>query len=208
MNKRINNITWGVLVFLAISIAGYAFSYLSFTPGKGFTAQKAEELRTSMWWLVPFYLHITFGGFALLTGVFQFSENLRKKIALHRTLGKIYMVSILLGGAAGFYLSFFANAGIIAQVGFNLLAITWLITSWLAYKSIRVLDIEAHRRWMIRSYAACCAAISLRLILPFELAALHMDFDTAYQIVAWACWVPNMVFAEVYIRRQARVAMA
>ncbi|WOK05331.1 DUF2306 domain-containing protein [Imperialibacter roseus] len=208
MNKRIKIILWGLLVFLSISIAGYAFSYLSFTPDKGFPAQKPEEIRTSFFWLLAFYMHISFGGIALLTGVFQFSEKLRKRVVLHRTLGKIYLISILLGGLAGFMLSIFAEGGIIAKVGFNLLAVTWLLTSWLAYSSIRNRDIEAHRKWMLRSYAACCAAISLRLILPFELAALHMDFTTAYQIVAWACWVPNMIVIEMYIRSQKQVQLA
>ncbi|MEQ8417302.1 MAG: DUF2306 domain-containing protein [Imperialibacter sp.] len=208
MNKRNKIILWGLLVFLSISVAGYAFSYLSFTPDRGFPAQKPEALRTSVFWLLAFYTHISFGGIALLTGVFQFSEKLRKRVMLHRTLGKIYLISILLGGVAGFALSLFAEGGIIAKVGFNLLAITWLLTSWLAYSSIRNRDVEAHRRWMIRSYAACCAAISLRLILPFELAALHMDFTTAYQIVAWACWVPNMLLAEMYIRSQKQVQFA
>jgi uncharacterized membrane protein len=208
MNKRTKIILWGLLVFLSISVAGYAFSYLSFTPDRGFPAQKPEALRTSVFWLLAFYTHISFGGIALLTGVFQFSEKLRKRVVLHRTLGKIYLISILLGGVAGFILSLFAEGGIIAKVGFNLLAIIWLLTSWLAYSSIRNRDVEAHRRWMIRSYAACCAAISLRLILPFELAALHMDFITAYQIVAWACWVPNMLLAEMYIRSQKQVQFA
>jgi uncharacterized membrane protein len=208
MNKRTKIILWGLLVFLSISVAGYAFSYLSFTPDRGFPAQKPEALRTSVFWLLAFYTHISFGGIALLTGVFQFSERLKTRVVLHRTLGKIYLISILLGGVAGFILSLFAEGGIIAKVGFNLLAIIWLLTSWLAYSSIRNRDVEAHRRWMIRSYAACCAAISLRLILPFELAALHMDFTTAYQIVAWACWVPNMLLAEMYIRSQKQVQFA
>ncbi|MEQ9099756.1 MAG: DUF2306 domain-containing protein [Imperialibacter sp.] len=208
MNKRIKIILWGLLVFLSISVAGYAFSYLSFTPDRGFPAQKPDEIRTSFFWLLAFYMHISFGGIALLTGVFQFSEKLRKRVELHRTLGKTYLVSILLGGVAGFMLSLFAEGGIIAKVGFNLLAVTWLLTSWLAYSSIRNRDIEAHRHWMIRSYAACCAAIALRMILPFELAVLQMDFNTAYQIVAWACWVPNMILAEMYIRSQKQVQFA
>ncbi len=47
---------------------------------------------------------------------------------------------------------------------------------------------------MIYSYAACFAAVTLRLWLPM-LTALFHDFKTAYRIVAWLCWLPNLAVA-------------
>ncbi len=208
MQKTTERLLWGLLVFLAIGVAGYAFSYLSFNPSFGFLSAKPEVLRANPLWKTAFYLHASFGGIALITGAFQFSKKLRKNLSLHRKLGKLYMAGITVSGVAGFGLSLFAEGGIIARVGFNLLAIVWLATSWMAYRSIRQKDVDVHREWMIRSYAACCAAISLRLILPLETALLQIDFVTAYQIVAWMCWVPNMLAAEVYIRRMGKMALA
>ncbi|GAB4428835.1 MAG: hypothetical protein OHK0039_47410 [Bacteroidia bacterium] len=59
------------------------------------------------------------------------------------------------------------------------------------------------------SYAACFAAVTLRLWLPI-LTALLGDFLPAYRIVAWLCWVPNLLVALAVIwwqrRRQAHLA--
>ena len=47
---------------------------------------------------------------------------------------------------------------------------------------------------MIYSYAACFAAVTLRIWLPLLIVSLG-DFITAYRIVAWLCWVPNLMVA-------------
>ena len=53
---------------------------------------------------------------------------------------------------------------------------------------------------MVYSYAACFAAVTLRLWLPFLIAVFH-DFETAYVIVAWLCWVPNLIVANYLTKR-------
>src|SRR4051812_21499686 len=50
---------------------------------------------------VAFYLHIVFAGIALFIGPFQFISRLRDRHrTVHRTIGRIYLVSVLFGGAA------------------------------------------------------------------------------------------------------------
>jgi len=39
--------------------------------------------------------------------------------------------------------------------------------------------------------------VTLRLYLP-ALVVGGVDFAVAYPIVAWLCWVPNLLFAEWY----------
>ncbi|MBT8185644.1 MAG: DUF2306 domain-containing protein, partial [Eudoraea sp.] len=62
-------------------------------------------------------------------------------------------------------------------------------------------DIQVHQAFMIYSYAACFAAVTLRFWLPI-LSYAFGDFVTAYRIVAWLCWVPNMIFAFFWVRRR------
>lgn len=207
MNKKVKTILRSLLVFMAVAIAGYSFSYLNFNPEFGFLSIKPDALKESLFWKIAFYLHVSFGGAALISGALQFPERLRNRLKLHRLLGKAYLAGITVGGLAGFVLSIFAEGGILAKIGFNLLAITWLFTSWMAYQKIRERDIDSHRQWMIRSYAACCAAITLRIILPLETVLLQMDFAQAYPIVAWLCWVPNLLLAEWYIRGNRRAVL-
>ena len=51
---------------------------------------------------------------------------------------------------------------------------------------------------MLYSYAACLAAVTLRLYVPF-LTVFLGDYTRAYQIVAWLSWVPNLVIARILI---------
>jgi hypothetical protein len=56
---------------------------------------------------------------------------------------------------------------------------------------------------MLRSYALTFAAVTLRLYLPLAvIASIHgYDFMVAYRFIAWFAWVPNAIFAELFIRR-------
>ncbi|MNL75568.1 hypothetical protein D3C87_2013940 [compost metagenome] len=60
-------------------------------------------------------------------------------------------------------------------------------------------DRVAHRRWMIRSIALTLAAVTLRIQIPVSMM-LDIPFDTAYPVIAWLCWVPNLVVAEMIVR--------
>jgi len=77
-----------------------------------------------------------------------------------------------------------------------------LYTTSNAYTSIKKIEIDAHQRWMIRSYALCFAAVTLRLYLPLFLGVFNMEFIPAYKIIAWLCWVPNILIAEIFIVRR------
>ncbi|MCB0706781.1 MAG: DUF2306 domain-containing protein [Saprospiraceae bacterium] len=191
----------GLLAFFAISIGLYPFVYLIIDMSAGLLASKSDALINEPIYLLGFYTHILGGGLALLIGWAQFFPKLRKKhLKLHQTSGKIYVLAVGASGIAGLGISFFATGGLIAASGFFGLALAWLISTWSAYAHIKKKEIDAHQRWMIRSYALCFAAVTLRIYLPLFTAGFHMDFIPAYQIIAWLCWVPNLAFAEWIIR--------
>ena len=72
----------------------------------------------------------------------------------------------------------------------------------MAFLSIRAGDVTRHRQWMVRSYALTLAAVTLRIQLPFYQAVLGLSFDDAYAIVAWFCWIPNLVVAEWFFNQE------
>lgn len=192
---------WIIFGFFAIVIGLYPFLYFVLDMSKGFLSSKSDELLQNQVWNFLFYQHIIFGGFALLTGWTQFSKKLRNKyLSFHRTLGKVYIVACLLSGSAGFYIAFFATGGIIASLGFGCLAVAWLVNTSKAYLSIRKKQIDVHQAWMIRSYALTFAAVTLRLWIPLSQLA-GFEFVEAYVVIAWLCWVPNLIIAEWFVRR-------
>ena len=60
---------------------------------------------------------------------------------------------------------------------------------------------------MVRSFALTFAAVTLRLYLGVS-GASGVPFAVAYPLIAWACWVPNLVVAELWLRRQGRISFA
>jgi uncharacterized membrane protein len=185
-----------IMTFFAAAIALYAISYLVFRE-KVFPPNLAASFRARPWGIYP---HALFGGIALAFGSVQFWRNLPfSHPSLHRALGKVYVVAAILTGTAGLYMSFFAYGGVVTQLGFGFLALSVLTATAIAYQRIRLRDIAAHRRWMLRSYALIFAAVTLRIELPI-LITVFRGFDHAYAVVAWLSWVPNLAIAEVYIR--------
>lgn len=192
---------WIVFAFFAIGVGVYPIIYLLIQGRFGLLTSKSPELLESRLWFPIFYTHISFGGLALLTGWSQFSTRFRNKnLSTHRILGKIYVVVCLLSGLAGLYLSFYATGGWIASWGFGGLAVSWLISTSAAYIFIRKGEINNHQVWMIRSYALTFAAVTLRIWLPMA-QALQIDFIDAYRVIAWLCWVPNLLVAQWIISR-------
>lgn len=195
--------SWFIFVFLAIGVGLYPVIYLLTNEKIGLLNAKSAELLASQAWWTAFYIHISFGAVTLLTGWSQFSKRIRaKRIRLHRNLGKAYLVGILFAGTAGFYLAIHATGGIVAQVGFAGMSLCWLMTSLLAYITIRKMQIEKHRAWMIRSYSLAFAAVTLRLWLPIFEIFFGMGFNESYTIIAWLSWVPNLLVAQLFINRQ------
>lgn len=62
----------------------------------------------------------------------------------------------------------------------------------MGFKAIKKGNINTHIRFIILSYAACFAAVTLRIWLPV-LTITMGDFVSAYKIVAWLCWVHNIM---------------
>ncbi|WP_462248267.1 DUF2306 domain-containing protein [Ekhidna sp.] len=200
--KVINIIGRWVFGILCTLIGLYPIIYLLADGNVGLLTQKSQEILESNLWQIAFYSHIIPGGIALLIGWLQFSKRLRNKnMGLHRTIGKVYVVTAVIGGLSGVYLGVYANEGIVSQTGFTLLGIVWVITTLLGYSSIKRGDIEKHQQFMLYSYAVCFAAVSLRLWMPI-LIMTFKDPALAFKIVAWWCWVPNLIVVHLYwIRR-------
>lgn len=197
-----NKVAWVVFVFLALGIGLYPLVYLFASDDFGLLMNKSNELLASVIWKTAFYSHISFGGLALLTGWAQFVKKWRTKhLKWHRNVGKIYVGSVLISGLCGVYLGFFATGGLVSSIGFISLGVIWLFTTAKAYVAIKNKDLSLHQGMMIYSYAACFAAVTLRIWLPFLTIVLG-EFLLAYKIVAWLCWVPNMVFAQIWVKKK------
>ena len=188
---------------LAVAIAAYSLRY-PILGERTFVPNLAESFRARP---TAVFVHTLFGPIALVLGIVNLLPAMRsRRWALHRLIGRIYLVSGLMLGLAGGYLALFAAAGPVARLGFFVLAVATVVTLVGGYVNIRQRHIVQHREWMLRSYALIFGAVTLRIWLPLLIIAYHGEFDPAYRWVAWVSWVPNILWAEWRIRRGWRPA--
>jgi uncharacterized membrane protein len=193
MTKRA--FAWLGMTLLALAVAGYAIAILF-----------APELRPSLVRTlfserpVAAFAHFMGGAIALVAGAYQLNSRLRTRfIGVHRWLGRLYVLAVVIGGVAAFALALQSFGGLTAQAGFGLLATCWMGSTLNAYHHIRRRNLSTHRSWMIRSYSLTLAAVTLRLYLPASQLA-GFPIAVAYPAISWLCWVPNLLIAEWFVR--------
>jgi uncharacterized membrane protein len=188
---------WWLMTILAVGVAGYgALAMMLSLSGQLPSMTHHFPDKT-----VAAAVHFGVGGFVLLIGPFQFLRGLRaKRPSLHRWTGRFYVAGCLASAVAAIVLATDTITGFTAQVGFTLLALAWITTTTTALVKAMQRKFVVHRRWMIRSYALTLAAVTLRIYLPSSQIA-GIPFETAYPIISFACWVPNVIVAEWMLRR-------
>ena len=129
-----------------------------------------------------------------------FITNKSRVLLISRSIGKIYVASILVIGApTGLYMAFFANGGAYASFGFIIMSILWFYTTWMGLITIIKKQILQHQQWMIRSYAVTFSAVTLRLWVPFLSIACNWEHEEVVVITAWISWLFNLIAAELII---------
>lgn len=180
---------------LAVSLP--ALRYLALPTDHGFVEQAAVYRERAGW----LRLHVAGGVLALVMGVAQLIGMQRYAPAVwHRWMGWMYAAAVLAAAVSGLVLAPLAWGGPANSMGFALLAIAWLFTTAMAVRAARTRRFAEHRAWIARSFALCLAGVSLRVQLPI-LVAMGTEFDAAYAIVAWSCWVPNLLLVDAILRQ-------
>jgi uncharacterized membrane protein len=196
------------LLLAAIAIVAFALlmavktaPYLSFEKGINFLTTKSEETNDHPIFRLGFYVHITTSLGVLVAGLLQFLPFIAARgPQLHRRLGKTYIIGILaLAAPSGLVLAYFANGGLVSQVGFTLQCLVWWLCTWRAYRAVRQRHWPQHVDWMLRSYAVTLAALALRGESYFMYYAFETKPIETYLTVTWLSWVGNLIVMEVLL---------
>lgn len=192
-------IGWALVVILCLGIAAYAARYLLHPPQ---TQEQALGNPLGVPWL---FIHVAGAVTALLVGSFQFLPVLRRgSNPPHRWSGRVYVAGCLVGGSAGLILAPGSFAGPIATAGFGTLAVLWVAFTGLGWRAAMQGRITKHRRWMIRSWALTLAAVTLRIYLPL-VEIFDLPFLPWYRAISFLAWVPNLIAAELWLRRRPKL---
>jgi hypothetical protein len=147
------------------------------------------------WWLL---LHIGGGTLALFMGPFQLWSGLRSRfLHVHRITGLLYVIGVGVGGAAGFYMSFFSEPRDFG-VALFMLAFAWWLTVGMAFLAIKRRRIDAHKEWMIRGYVVTFAFVAFRYLVDLPVFA-PLGAARA-STVGWLCWVVPLLVTEAVLQ--------
>jgi uncharacterized membrane protein YozB (DUF420 family) len=195
----------GIFFILAITLSANALSYINFDPHYSFLRLKQSAIETG-WYLPAYYSHVLVAGIILVIGFFQVSDGFRNRyIKIHRALGLIYVIGVLCFSApGGMVMAFFINRGPMVLTSFILQCSFWFYFTYRAFTEIRNRNIENHKAMMYRSFALTLAAITLRVYIFFFSYEYNLAQPTAYAALAWLSWVPNLLIAELIIRKKIR----
>lgn len=143
-----------------------------------------------------FYAHLLAGPPSLMLGTILISQRLRRRsFAWHRRLGRVHVALVLLMVApSGLGMAYYAATGAVAGVGLGLLAVATATCAWCGWRAAVARRLEAHRRWMWRTFLLLCSAVVLR-ILGGLATVLPWDAAWLYAASIWTSWlVPLLVF--------------
>ena len=153
-------------------------------------------------WLLT---HISGSGLALLVGPFQFWSGLRwRSMRAHRWSGRLYVVGVLIGGAAAFYLASHSGQGAAFGISLGALGVAWWTTTGMAYVAIRLGQVRQHKDWVVRSYVVTFTFVTTRTLA--ELGILPSLGRDPFATLVWLSWSMSLLATEVIL--QGRKVMA
>jgi uncharacterized membrane protein len=198
--RIINYAGWAIVLSAsAYFIFNNVFHYFIYSQDRyadgGFWPQHAP-------WLL---VHIIGGLTALTLGPVQFIPAIRKNYPkTHRTMGKIYLIAVGVGACASMEMSLVKilvdEKAVIAGTGFFMLAVVWLLTSGMAYWSVRSKNYVQHREWMVRSYVVTCAFTTSRLLDKQLTERFGLDPGVSAGLMAWVCWSVPLIITEIVLQ--------
>ena len=191
---RGRGITWGAWGILAAACVAYGV----FAIATGIGLAETDKIRALP---VPFQIHTLAGGVALIAGIMKFDPAIRTRFTrAHRWGGRIYASSACLASIAAVLNAAFLDVSWSARLSFFLLGFCWLLSTLLAYWMIRKSNISLHREWMLQSFFLAFFFVTFSVWVPI-LADNNQRKDTAYFFAVTLSLVPNILFAEVWVRR-------
>jgi hypothetical protein len=199
---------WGFFGFLALCLLAVIYADERFLVLPNHPEWK--HIAPFRWLLLP---HGLFGAIALLAGPIQFSDTIRRvRPVLHHWAGYIYIGAVAVAAplALSITLRGFEPRSIYIEQWFQ--AGGWFLTTAIALLCILRLNIQAHKRWMMRSYGFALVFVLSRV--PDAVPGFHWNdqllADVLWGLVVTALFAPDLILTtrELMRPRQARPVRA
>lgn len=162
-------------------------------------------------------LHFATGGVILVLGSLQLIKAVRIRYpALHRWVGRVYVVASLLAAVGGvtFIITKGTIGGTVMNIGFFLYGLFMFIAAIETWRHAVAGRIAKHRAWALRLYALAIGSWLYRMDYGFWLLladglwhneAFTGPFD---RVMAFFFYLPNLLVAEGFIRARVHKTSA
>jgi uncharacterized membrane protein len=156
-------------------------------------------------------IHMAAGAAVLLLGPVQLIGAVRRRWpALHRWLGRVYVIASAAAGVGGLVFIFAKGTigGAPMNVGFGLYGALMLIASIEAWRHALAGRFDVHRAWAIRLFALAVGSWLYRMDYGFWLIGMNRighneHFTGPFDVVmAYFFYLPNLAVAELFLRGQ------
>ncbi len=155
-------------------------------------------------------LHFAAGSVILILGCIQLLGGVRDKYpTIHRWLGRLYILAAFLTAIGGLVFIFTKGTigGQIMDIGFTGYGILTLLAATATIYYARKQDFNKHRAWAIRLFALALGSWLYRMDYGFWYLLTDglghtKTFDGVFdQVMVFFFYVPNLLVAEIFIRR-------
>ena len=155
--------------------------------------------------------HFAAGSVILMLGCIQLIGSIRAKYpALHRWLGRVYVIAALITGVGGlvFIVVKGTVGGLMMDIGFTGYGVLTIIAAIAAIHFARQRDFVRHRAWAIRLFALAIGSWLYRMEYGFWFLFTDglghtSSFDGPFdQVMDFFFYLPNLVVAEIFIGRR------
>jgi hypothetical protein len=161
-----------------------------------------SRYKSMSWLLVP---HGMLGLVALVIGPFQFSTTLRRNnLSLHKKLGKIYIIVILLAMPFAIMLNIYHPIpGAYGTFAFENItqALIWATTAAMAWLAATKRQITIHKMWAARSYGITLVFVTSRIYNPLQLFMKNPDIND-FSHFLWFLLVLSLVVPDMLVFSQ------
>ena len=191
-------ISWAAIVALAV---GFVIKYVVFYY-RHYDAASFDPYWSRRGWL---FLHINWRNYrSSHWSVAVLDGSSAEELAVHRWTGRLFLLGVGMGiiGAVG--LSATTTYGWGFAVGIMGLASAWLVTTSMAYFTIRKGLVALHKEWMIRAYVVTFAFVTFRILSDYGPTSRLQPENERSVMIAWVCWVVPLAITEMVFPGTAR----
>ncbi|MEM9326852.1 MAG: DUF2306 domain-containing protein [Bacteroidota bacterium] len=189
------------IVYLMVAVASIHFLIDAALP----KLIVSEEVYGAYYWpKAPWlFAHVLTGLVAILIGWYQFIPKLRAaKPQLHRVLGRVYSIGIIVSAITGVYLAAYSGFNLVGKISLGIVPFIWLSTVLFGYYAIIKRQMAQHQEWMARSYVVTfffIVFVILSKYLPYEYFGTYAE---TMPLISWFSWSIPLFVYELLLQSQ------